>query len=140
MMAGSQPSQGQGMKRLIGGTIAGLIAWITIVTILNLGLRYGWPAYAAVEKTMLFTLSMMAARLAMSGFSSLAAGYIAASVGKGGPAPLVSGAFLLLMFLPVHYNLWAKFPAWYHLTFLTSLPLLAWAGSTLWRPRLATAT
>ena len=123
--------------RLIGGVVAGLVAWTAIVTLLNLGLRHGWPAYAAVEKAMLFTFPMMAARLAMSGISSLGAGYVAAWAGKGGRAALFSGLVLLLLFLPVHYNLWEKFPAWYHLTFLASLPLLGWAGGTLWRPKVA---
>jgi hypothetical protein len=129
---------GEDMMRLIGGVIAGVVAWIAIVTLLNLGLRYGWPDYAAVEKAMTFTLPMMAARLAMSGISSLAGGFVAALIEKGRRAPLVSGAVLMLMFLPVHYNLWERFPVWYHLTFLASLPLLAWAGGTLWRPRVAT--
>ena len=120
------------MMRLIGGVIAGLVAWTVIVTLLNLGLRYGWPDYAAVEKAMTFTLPMMAARLSMSAISSLGGGYVAAWVGKGPRAALISGICLLLMFLPVHYMLWDKFPAWYHLTFLISLPLLAWAGGKLW--------
>jgi len=126
--------------KLIGGVIAGVVAWITIVTILNLGFRYGWPDYAAVEAAMTFTLPMLAARLAISGISSLAGGFVAAWIEKGRRAPLVSGAVLLIMFVPVHYGLWAKFPVWYHLTFLASLPLLGWAGGTLWRPRVATTS
>lgn len=121
------------MIRLIGGVIAGVVAWIVIVTILNLGLRHGWSDYAEVEKAMKFTFPMMAARLAMSGISSLAGGFLAALVEKGRRAPLISGAILLVLFLPVHYNMWAKFPVWYHLTFLLSLPILAWAGGKLWR-------
>ena len=123
--------------RLIGGVIAGVVAWIAIVSVLNLGLRHGWPDYAAVERAMIFTLPMMAARLAMSGISSLAAGFVAAWIEKGIRAPLISGTVLLLVFLPQHYALWARFPVWYHLTFLASLPLLGWAGGTLWRPRVA---
>ena len=59
------------MLRLVGGVIAGIVAWIVIVTALNLGLRHGWPAYAAVEKAMAFTVPMMVARLSMSAVSSL---------------------------------------------------------------------
>jgi hypothetical protein len=124
--------------RLIGGVIAGVVAWIAIVTLLNLGLRNGWPDYAAVEKAMMFTLPMMASRLAMSGISSLAAGLVSAWIEKGRRAPLVSGAVLLLLFLPIHYSLWDRFPVWYHLTFLASLPLFGWVGGMLWRPRLPT--
>src|SRR6478735_6855339 len=114
--------------RLVGAVIAGLVAWVAIVTLLNLGLRHGWPDYAAVEGVMIFTLPMMAARLAMSAISSLGSGFVAARVENGRRAPLISGACLLLLFAPQHYVLWARFPIWYHLTFLASLPLLGWAG------------
>ena len=119
------------MVRLIGGAIAGMIVWIVVVTILNLGLRNGWPAYAAVERAMVFTVPMMAARLAESAIASLAGGYAAARIARGGPAALLSGVALLLLFIPVHYALWPKFPIWYHLAFLASLPLLGWAGGRI---------
>jgi len=119
------------MVRLIGGAIAGMIVWIAVVTILNLGLRHGWPAYAAVERAMVFTVPMMAARLAESAVASLAGGYAAARIDRGGPAALLSGVALLLLFIPVHYALWPKFPIWYHLAFLASLPLLGWAGGRI---------
>ena len=119
------------MLRPIGGVIAGLIVWMILVTALNWGLRHGWADYAAVEKAMTFTIPMMAARLAMSAVSSLAAGLAAARLDKR--TPLIAGAILLLLFVPVHYGLWNKFPIWYHLTFLTSLPLLSLAGGKLLR-------
>jgi hypothetical protein len=119
------------MLRLVGGAIAGVFAWFVIVTVLNLPLRYGWHDYAAVEKAMTFTLPMMVARLSISGISSVASGAIAARVDKGKWAPLIAGASLLLMFVPVHYSIWDKFPAWYHLTFLASLPLISWLGGAL---------
>ena len=127
------------MLRLIGGVIVGLIAWLIVVTVLNLGLRHGWPAYAAVEKAMLFTVPMMAARLSMSGISSLVSGYVAAAVGRSGQAALVAGVLLLLLFLPVHYTIWSKFPIWYHLTFLVSLPLLSVIGGRFTSGREAAA-
>ena len=41
-------------------------------------------------------------------------------------APWIVGLIILAMFLPVHVNLWNKFPAWYHLAFLVPLaPLVA---------------
>ena len=119
------------MLRLIGGSVAGVLAWIVIVTALNLLLRHGWQDYAVVEKAMTFTLPMMVARLSMSGVSSLASGVVAAWVEKTERAPLASGVILLLLFLPVHYALWDRFPLWYHLVFLTSLPVLSWVGARL---------
>ena len=105
------------------------------MTVLSLILRYGWHDYAAVEKAMTFTLPMMVARLSISGVSSIVGGAVAAWVGKGKRAPLVAGVILLLLFAPVHYSIWDKFPAWYHLTFLASLPLLSWLGGALVRRR-----
>jgi hypothetical protein len=125
------------MLRLIGGIIAGVVAWFIIVTVLDIGLRFGWPAYGAVEKAMAFTLPMMIARLSISAISSLLSGYVAATIEKGKWAALVAGIVLLVLFVPIHYGLWAKFPAWYHLTFLVSLPVLSLAGGRLMRPRLA---
>jgi hypothetical protein len=125
------------MLKLIGGVIAGLIAWIVLVTILNMGLRHGWPDYAAVEKAMTFTVPMMVVRLVMSALCSLAAGFAAARLDKR--APLIAGTILLLLFIPVHYSMWDKFPIWYHLTFLTSLPLASLLGGKLLRARSRTA-
>lgn len=119
------------MLRLIGGVIAGVIAWTVLVTVLDWVLRNGWHDYAAVEKSMAFTIPMMAVRLAMSAVCSLAAGFAAARLDKR--APLISGTILLLLFIPVHYALWSKFPIWYHLTFLSSLPLASIVGGKLLR-------
>src|SRR5271156_5581448 len=123
------------MLRLVGGVNAGIVAWIVIVTALNLGLRHGWPAYAAVEKGMAFTVPMMVALLSMSAVSSLASGFVATLVDKGGWAPWIAGMILFALFLPVHYSIWDRFPIWYHLTFLISLPLLSAVGGRLWRPQ-----
>jgi hypothetical protein len=116
----------------VAGVVAGLVVWTVLITLLNLGLRHGWPAYAAVEKVMAFTIPMMAARLAESAVSSLVSGWAAARVG-GRIAALVAGLMLLLMFVPVHYQLWHRFPVWYHLTFLISLPVLSVIGGRLAR-------
>ena len=119
------------MLKLIGGAVAGVVAWIVIVTLLNLVPRFGWPAYAAVEKAMIFTPPMMIARLIESGLGSLASGAVARRLGGAERSALAAGVIVLLFFLPVHYQLWDRFPIWYHLTFLTSLPLLAWLGGRL---------
>ena len=126
------------MLRLIGGVVAGIIVWGILVTTLNFGLRYRWPDYAAVEKAMTFTLPMMIARLSESAISSIVSGFVAAVVARNRWAPALSGAILLLLFIPVHYSLWSKFPVWYHLTFLTSLLVLSIAGGGLARIRAAT--
>lgn len=119
------------MVRRIGAVIAGIVLWMVVVSLLNLPLRHGWAAYAAVEKAMIFTVAMMAARLAISFLSSLASGYIAAWIGRDRWSAGLSGLIIMLIFVPIHIQIWDRFPIWYHLTFLLSLPLLAWAGGRL---------
>jgi len=122
------------MLRTIGAVVAGAITWMVVVTLINFGLRFGWPAYAAVEHTLDFNLAMMLARLLMSAASSLVSGYVAAWIGRGDKPGWISGLLIMLLFLPDHIQLWPRFPAWYHLTFLISLPLLGWAGAKLRKP------
>lgn len=119
------------MLRLVSGILVGILAWVVIAILLNLGLRHGWHDYAAVEKVMTFTAAMMAARLSISAIGSLASGAVAARIDRSSRAPLFAGMILLLLFLPVHYSLWSKFPLWYHLTFFASLPILSVIGGRL---------
>ncbi|MBV9569647.1 MAG: hypothetical protein JO056_00195 [Alphaproteobacteria bacterium] len=120
------------MLRLIGGVAAGIVAWFVIVTILNLGLRYSWPDYHAVEKALTFTLPMMIARLSESGVSSIASGYVAATVSRNRFSALGSGVLLLIPFGYYHLAvIWDRFPPWYHLAFLVSLIVLSWLGGLL---------
>ena len=118
------------MWRTIGATVAGLVAWAIIITLLNFGLRAAIPGYHAAEATLQFTLAMKLGRLAEAALTSLAAGAI---VGWTDPskkyAPWLVGLIVLAMFLPVHVSLWSKFPVWYHLAFLVPLvPLVVLGG------------
>ncbi len=125
------------MWRQIGGAIAGIVAWVALVIVFDLVLRRVWPDYAAVEKAMTFTLSMMIARLSESGVASLLGGAIAAVLGRDRlKPPLIAGIVLLIPFSYFHYFvLWSKFPVWYHLTFLGSLVILSVAGGRIARGR-----
>jgi hypothetical protein len=127
------------MLRLIGGAVVGVISWFIIVVVLDFCLRFSWHDYSVVERAMTFTLPMMVARLAESAISSLLSGLAAAMVDRGRWAALVSGFILVAIFLPEHYTIWNKFPPWYHLTFLISLPLLAYVGSLFVEPKPAAA-
>jgi hypothetical protein len=119
------------MWRMIGGALAGLAIWVVAVTLLNLGLRHGISGYGAVEKTMAFTLPMLIARLAISAAASVVSGYGAAAIGRRRQSAAIAGIILLILFLPIHYGLLDKFPLWYHVTFLASLPLLSITGGAL---------
>ena len=80
-----------------------------------LGGFVAWPAYAAVEKLLDFTLLMLIARKPI--------------------ATWVLVILLLAIFIPVHISLWAKFPAWYHLVFFASLVLFPAVGAMRRRSR-----
>ena len=124
------------MWRTIGSIIAGLAAWAVVVTILNFGLRAALPGYHAAETTLQFTLAMKLGRLTEAALASLAAGAVVNRIAPAGRwAPWLVGLITLALFLPVHVQLWDKFPVWYHLSFLVPIvPLVvagAWFGSQL---------
>jgi hypothetical protein len=120
------------MKKTIAGVVVGLVTWIVVASIGNRLIRVGMPGYAEVETTMAFTQPMMVARLVLGAVSSLGAGYVAAwTAGASRTGAKALAVTLLVVFIPMHVALWAKFPAWYHLVFLVSLPLLALVGARL---------
>ena len=117
------------MVRLIGAVLGGILAWVVVASLLNLAMRYGWPAYALVEKTYAWSLGMQLGRLTVGALSSLAAGYVAAKIAAGSRAPLLVGIVLLAMFLPIHIKQFDKMPLWYHAAFLiTLIPLVLWGA------------
>src|SRR5437879_5862532 len=119
------------MWRTLASMIAGLVAWGIIVTLLNFGLREAIPGYHAAEATLQFTLAMKAGRLTEAALGSLGAGAVVSLIAPSKKwAPWAVGLIILAMFLPVHVNLWSRFPVWYHLAFLLPLaPLFALGGS-----------
>jgi hypothetical protein len=46
-------------------------------------------------------------------------------------APLVAGAILLVLFVPVHIQIGARLPLWYHLFFLVTLVPFVLLGARL---------
>jgi hypothetical protein len=83
--------------------------------VLNRLLRLEMAGYLAAESTLTYTLAMLRARLALGAVSSLAAGFVVASLAPtSARLPLALGGLLLAVFIPVHYGLWQKFPIWYH--------------------------
>ncbi len=122
------------MPRAIAGVVAGLIAWILIATIGNLGLRVAWAGYSEVEPAMRFTDAMMAARLVLGALSSLGAGFVVGWIThRNGRAVWTLVALLLIVFVPIHYALWERFPVWYHAAFLASLVVVTRLGGMLAR-------
>jgi hypothetical protein len=126
------------MKRPIFAFIAGLALWVLVASLLNRGLRLALNGYAAAEPTMTFTLGMKLARLTLGSLASLAAGAASGAIAPSSTrVPWLLGAVLLAAFIPVHVQIWAKFPVWYHLVFLGSLVPLIALGTTFARSRFA---
>jgi hypothetical protein len=120
------------MWRTVVGIIAGLVTWALVATLLNFGLRLWLPGYVEAEPLMAFTLVMKVARLALAAFSGVAAGAIVASIAPASRvAPWITGLVMLILFLPIHVQLWNRFPIWYHLTFLLTLAPLIVIGALL---------
>jgi hypothetical protein len=120
------------MVRSIAAIVAGVVTWFAVATLGNFILRAALPGYAAVEMAMDFTLDMQFARLALGAISSLCAGFIAAWIAaQPRRAVAVLTALLLVLFLPVHYSLWLRFPVWYHAAFLLSLVIVPALGAWL---------
>jgi hypothetical protein len=119
------------MLRSILAIVVAAATWIVLATLLNLVVRFAWPAYAAVEQSMQFTLPMLLLRLLFGLIASFASGLIGARIARaaGNAAMYVFAALLLAMFVPVHYNLWSRFPVWYHLFFLASLVVFTVLGA-----------
>jgi len=116
--------------RTIGAIAAGLAAWILVATAGNLLLRMSWPAYAAVEKAMLFGGAMLVSRLLLGAVSSLVAGFVTASLSRRSRLAAWSLVVLLLaVFVPIHIQLWQRFPLWYHLVFFASLAVFTLLGA-----------
>lgn len=119
------------MWRTIGSILAGLVAWVVVVTLLNFGLRAAIPGYHAAEATLQFTMAIKIGRLTEAAITSLVAGAVVGWIEPSRKwAPWAVGLIVLAMFLPIHVQLWSKFPAWYHLSFLVPLaPLVALGGT-----------
>ena len=120
------------MGKSILAVVAGLIGWGVILTVAGLIMRASWPAYASVATEMNFTLPMLLVRLSAGAVATLATGLIATLIApRSVLVRLKPGLILLALFIPQHIALWARFPVWYHLTFLLSLVPLTYLGNRI---------
>jgi len=123
------------MLRGIGVVILTVLLWFVLATAIHRLMCVMWPAYAVATPLLAFTLPMKIARLLLSTVCTLIAGAIGQRLSRVSWVPIALGCVLILVFLPVHYRLWDRFPAWYHLTFLGSLIPLAMIGAHLFTAR-----
>ena len=123
--------------RWIAAVVGGFVAWWVVAQLGDFALRALLPGYADLEQAMLFTLGMQAGRLIVGALASLVAGWISALIARSGRAAWALALALVLLFIPVHYQLWDRFPVWYHLVFIASLIVLTPTGAALVRRRSA---
>ncbi len=122
--------------RVVLAIAAGFVTWFAVATVGDMAIRWLLPGYAQVEKAMDFSLGMLLARLVLGAAASLAAGAACAAIGRNARLAVYLFSMLLLaLFVPVHVNLWARFPLWYHAVFLGSLIPLVILGGRLPGPR-----
>jgi hypothetical protein len=120
------------MWRTVLAIVAGFIAWFCIGAVDFALMRAIWPEYVRAEPEMAFTLPMQLARLTVGAACSVGGGWLAALIAKGDSKPAWwLGGLLLVMFIPIHYNLWNRFPVWYHLIFLLTLAPIVGFSSRL---------
>jgi len=120
------------MLRSIVAIIIAVVTWFIVATVVNWILRAALPGYSVAEVSLNFTLTMMIWRLVLGLLSSLCAGFVCAVIaGRSKAAPKIVAAIMVVLFLPVHYMLWSKFPIWYHLFFLISLAPTVLIGASI---------
>lgn len=119
--------------RTVLGVIGGLVGWVVIATVLDIGLRQALPGYHQAEPTLAFTLTMKIARLTLAVIASLMAGALVRIIAPASRlAPWIVGLVLLAVFLPEHIKIGARLPLWYHLFFLVTLAPLVALGAAGW--------
>jgi hypothetical protein len=105
---------------------------MVIATIGNLALRMAWSGYAEVEPAMRFDSAMMMTRLFLGALSSVGAGFVLAWITRHNARALFALiAASIIVFIPVHYDIWDKFPLWYHVVFFVSLVVMPLVGALL---------
>jgi len=110
--------------KIVLAIVLAFVAWFVAATLGNFVLRAALSNYRAEEAAMSFSLAAQIGRLALGVLSTFASSLVALLVVRRTPMlAFAAGCVLLVFFIPVHISLWAKFPLWYHLFFLASLPI-----------------
>src|SRR3954468_2305912 len=93
----------RGIGRGLFAIFIAAVVWTVLATVINVAARYTWADYAAVERSMEFTLPMLLLRLAFGVIASFVAGYVGARVAPTARVPMyIFAAVLVGLFLPVH--------------------------------------
>jgi hypothetical protein len=117
----------QPRRQVLLGALMGVVTFV-VVGGAGLAALKMWPAYAHAAPHKTYTIAMLFARLANALIACLAAGTAAARVARA--APWVAGIVILSGSLYIHVvQVWADYPAWYHLVYLAFIvPAAGLAG------------
>ncbi len=128
----------RGTALLTGGLTA-----VALAVAATLIVRRVWPAYAAAEPAKAYSTAMLLARLTAGALCTAGAAVVTTRVGRdnGTHAWWLGGIFLGVS-LPNHvFRVWADYPTWYHLLYLSYLvPIAGFTGTlsarwSAWRRR-----
>ncbi len=122
---------GDGMMRIIGAVVAGLLLWVALEALLHQSALLVWPNYAAAAPTRNFDLSMLVARLLSGALVTLIVGATVARIGGRERKAIPVFALALLLIAVAHHlqpSVWSAYPLWYHLAFWAYLVPLTLLG------------
>ena len=116
---------------LIAGLAAGCVTAVAIALAGTWLARELWPAYATAESAKTYSFAMLVSRLVVGAICTIGAACAASIIVRDhGRAACWLGALFLASSLPDHlYRVWAAYPVWYHVLYLSYLlPLAALTG------------
>jgi hypothetical protein len=109
--------------RTIAGVVAGVATWFATFYAIGISFGLAWTAYRDAARAMfagdmsLFTTPMLFLNYVLWLGTGLAAGWVAARVGKNRMASLILTAVTFVYFAVNHFVLvWGQFPDWYNVT------------------------
>jgi hypothetical protein len=124
--------------RRAAALVAGSVTAVAIGVVAVLLARQLWPAYAAAEPTKQYSSAMLITRLLAGALCTASASFVATRIAND--SAVIGwwlGGLFLAVSLPNHvWFVWADYPAWYHLMYLSYLlPVAGFIGSAVYRVR-----
>lgn len=123
------------LRRRILGVVVGLCVGVGLAIAVTFVVRRLWPAYALAEPTKAYSLPMLFARLSVGALCVIGAAWVASRVARDhGTAARWLGGVVFAVSMWDHLVLvWADYPVWYHLVYLSYLIPLAVVSGRLAR-------
>ena len=125
------------MMRMVIAAIVGYAVWTVLWLGGNAGVAAGYPEELAAytDGGSLTATAPLAISICLSILCSVVAGFVAATIAKGGAQRAVLAVAVLLMLtgLGVQGSAWSRMPVWYHLVFLALLVPMTVLGGRLKR-------